>query len=316
VRIVSLLPSATEIVAALGALDQLVGVTHACDYPPQVTRLPHLTRTHVDGTAAPSIIDRDVRAAAQRGTPLYEVNENLLASLRPDVIVTQVLCDVCAVRETDVRAIAEHLSPTPLVVTLSGTSIDGIIADIERVAAAIEMPDEAEELVAGLRARLRSVHERLQAARAPRPRVAVLEWTDPVYTAGHWVPEMVHRAGGVDALAAPGTHSRAVPTADVAAAAPDVLVFAPCGYDLSRAAREAEQTLADEAWRWAQGCATWALDANALTSRPGPRVVDGVETMASVLHPSLFGEPPRDRAMRIQQALPQRASTDPIEPLI
>ena len=163
-RIVSLLPSATEIVAALGALDQLVGVTHACDYPPQVARLPRLTRTHVDGTAAPDVIDRDVRAAADRNAPLYEVNETLLASLRPDVIVTQALCDVCAVRETDVRAIAERLSPIPVVVTLSGESIDGIMADIERVAAAIDMSDEAEELVPGLRARLHSVHERLRAA--------------------------------------------------------------------------------------------------------------------------------------------------------
>jgi iron complex transport system substrate-binding protein len=203
------------------------------------------------------------------------------------------------VRETDVRAIAECLSPAPLIVTLSGTSIDGIIADIERVAAAIEMPDEAEELVAGMRARLRSVHERLRAARAPRPRVAVLEWTDPVFTAGHWVPEMVHRAGGVDALAAPGTHSRAVPIADVAAAAPDVLLFAPCGYDLPRATREASRTLSDDAWRWARDRASWALDANALASRPGPRVVDGVETIASLLHPSLFGAPAVDRAARI-----------------
>jgi iron complex transport system substrate-binding protein len=299
VRIVSLLPSATEIVAALGALDDLAGVTHACDYPPQVARLPRLTTTHVDGTAAPAIIDRDVRAAAERGAPLYEVNEVLLASLRPDVIVTQALCDVCAVRETDVRAIAGHLSPAPMIVTLSGTSIDGIIADIERVAVALEVPDEAEELIAGLRARLRSVHERLRAARAPRPRVVVLEWTDPVFTAGHWVPEMVHRAGGVDALAAPGTHSRAIPAADVAAAAPDVLVFAPCGYDLPRATREAEATLSEDAWRWARDRATWALDANALTSRPGPRVIDGVETMASLLHPSLFGPPASDRASRL-----------------
>ena len=298
-RIVSLLPSATEIVAALGALDQLVGVSHACDYPPQVAHLPRLTRTHVDGTAPPDVIDRDVRTAAERGAPLYEVNEALLASLRPDVIVTQALCDVCAVRETDVRAIAERLAPAPLIVTLSGMSIDGIIADLERVAAAIEVPDEAEELVAGLRARLRSVHERLRAARAPRPRVAVLEWTDPVYTAGHWVPEMVHRAGGVDALAAPGTHSRTIAVTDVATAAPDVLVFAPCGYDLPRATREATETLAADAWHWAQDRAVWALDANALASRPGPRIVDGVETMASLLHPSLFGAPAMDRAVRI-----------------
>jgi iron complex transport system substrate-binding protein len=299
VRIVSLLPSATEIVAALGALDQLAGVTHACDYPPQVTRLPRLTSTGIDGTAAPDAIDRDVRDASERGAPLYTVNETLLASLRPDVIVTQALCDVCAVRETDVRAIAARLTPAPAIVTLSGTSIDGICADIERVAAAIDAADEAEEIVAGLRARLRSVHDRLRAARAPRPRVAVLEWTDPVYTAGHWVPEMVHRAGGQDVLATPGSQSRAIKVTDVAAAEPEVLVFAPCGYGLERAAREAEDVLGRDEWRWARDCAVWAIDANALASRPGPRVVDGVETLARVLHPGLFGSPAGDRAVPV-----------------
>lgn len=295
-RIVSLLPSATEIVAALGALDQLVGVTHACDYPPQVTPLPRLTSTHVDGAAAPDAIDRHVRETAERGAALYTVNEALLAALRPDVIVTQALCDVCAVRETDVRAIAAGLSPAPTIVTLAGTSIDGICADIERVGVAIDAPDEAEELLLGLRARLRSVHERLRTARAPRPRVAVLEWTDPAYTAGHWVPEMVHRAGGADVLANAGEHSRAIAVADIEAQAPAILVFAPCGYGLERATREACAVLARDGWGWTRGLDVWAIDANALASRPGPRVIDGVETLASVLHPSLFGAPPADRA--------------------
>ena len=301
-RIISLLPSATEIVAALGALDQLVGVSHACDYPPEIAPLPRLTSTHVDASAAPAAVDRDVRLTAEHGAPLYEVKEALLRSLRPDVVVTQALCEVCAVSETDVRAIAERLSPQPAVVTLAGMSMDGIMADIERVAVAIGATDEAEEVVAGLRARLRSVHERLRAVRAPRPRVAVLEWTDPVYAAGHWVPEMVYRAGGVDALSAPGTHSRAVTMADVAGAGPDVLLFAPCGYDLERATREASETLAGDAWQWARDCAAWAIDANALTSRPGPRVVDGVETFARLLHPSIFGTAAADRAQMLQHS--------------
>jgi iron complex transport system substrate-binding protein len=299
VRIVSLLPSATEIVAALGALDQLVGVTHACDHPPQVASLPRLTSTPIDGSAHPDVIDRDVRAAADRGAPLYTVDESLLASLRSDVIVTQALCDVCAVRETDVRAFASRLSPTPVVVTLSGTSIEGIFADIERVALAIDAADEAEELIPGLRARLRSVHERLALARAPRPRVAVLEWTDPVFTAGHWVPEMVRRAGGADVLAEPGSHSRSIEVGDVEKANPEVLVFAPCGYDLPRATREAIAVLGGDDWQWARGRAAWAIDANALASRPGPRVVDGVETLASVMHPGIFGEPAPDRAVSL-----------------
>ena len=303
-RIVSLLPSATEIVAALGALDDLVGVTHACDYPPQVTRLPRLTSTEIDGAAPPAVIDRGVREAAEHGTALYTVNDGLLGSLHPDVIVTQALCDVCAVRETDVRAIASRLSPAPAIVTLSGTSIDGIFADIERVAAAIGASDEAEELIPGLRARLRSVHERLSAARAPRPRVAVLEWTDPVYSAGHWVPEMVHRAGGVDVLATPGTHSRAVTLGDVEGGAPEMLVFAPCGYGLERATREAEMVLGREEWHWAHGLDAWAIDANALASRPGPRIIEGVEVLAGIMHPSLFGTPALDRAVRVSRNEP------------
>lgn len=298
-RIVSLLPSATEIVAALGALDQLVGVTHACDYPPEIAAIPRLTRTRVDAQSAPDVIDRDVRAAAEHGLPLYEVDDALLASLEPDVIVTQALCEVCAVRETDVRELAARLTPSPQVVTLSGPSIDRIFADIQRVGDAIDAQDEAEELILGLRARLRSVHERLRASHAPRPCVAVLEWTSPVYTAGHWVPEMVHRAGGVDALATPGSHSHAVGVADVAAAGPDVLIFAPCGYDLARATREARAVLGGDAWRWAADRAAWAIDANTLASRPGPRVVDGVETIAALLHPALFGPPASDRAVRL-----------------
>jgi iron complex transport system substrate-binding protein len=223
----------------------------------------------------------------------------MLAALRPDVIVTQALCDVCAVRETDVRSIASRLTPEPVVVTLSGTSIEGIFADIARVAGAIDAADEAEELIPGLRARVRSVHERLSAARAPRPRVVVLEWTSPVFTAGHWVPEMVRRAGGAEALSEPGTHSRMVSVDEVAQSRPDMLVFAQCGYDLDRATREATAMLARDDWRWAAGVEVWAIDANALASRPGPRVVEGIEVLARVMHPGIFGRAAADRASRI-----------------
>jgi iron complex transport system substrate-binding protein len=298
-RIISLLPSATEIVSALGAVERLVGVTHACDYPPQIQTLPRLTSTRVDSAASPGAIDRDVREIAAEGLPLYDVDEQLLASLEPDVIVTQALCDVCAVRETDVRAIAARLPNQATVVTLNGASIDGIMDDISRVAAAIDALDEAEELIAGLRARLRSVHERLKAAAASRPAVAVVEWSDPVFSGGHWVPEMVRRAGGSDVIARPGEHSHVVSLADLEAADPDLILFAPCGYDLTRATREAEQVLHQESWRWATARSAWALDANALASRPGPRVIDGVETMASVFHPEIFGEPPLDRATKV-----------------
>ncbi|HET7458867.1 MAG TPA: ABC transporter substrate-binding protein [Gemmatimonadaceae bacterium] len=299
-RIVSLLPAATEIVAALGALDRLVGVTHECDYPAALLgSRARVTSSAVDAGATAGALDAQVRALAGQGASLFTLDERTIAALRPDVVVTQALCDVCAVSETDVRALAARLTPTPAVVTLSGTTLDGVFADIERVAAALDLRDEGEELLDGLRARVRRVHETLKAAHAPRPRVAVIEWTDPVYAAGHWVPEMVRRAGGVDVLARAGEHSVERAVSDVAAGDPEVLVFAPCGYDATRAAVEARRTLALPEWRWAAGRPAWAIDANGLVSRPGPRLVDGIEVLAGVMHPELFGTPSGERAIQI-----------------
>jgi iron complex transport system substrate-binding protein len=290
VRTVSLLPAGTEMVAALGALEHLVGITHECDHPEVVRSRARVTRSAVDARAAPGAVDAQVRALADGGAPLFTLLEQQIAALRPELILTQALCDVCAVRETDVRALAGRLSPEPRVVTLSGTTLDGVLADVAAVGDALGVADEAEELLDGLRARLGLVHETLKAARAPRPRVAVLEWTDPVYAAGHWVPEMVRRAGGADVLASPGEHSRPRSLADVAAADPEVVVIAPCGYDVKRAAAEARRVARLEAWAWLGGRRVWAVDSNALLSRPGPRLTDGVETLARIFNPTLFSE--------------------------
>jgi iron complex transport system substrate-binding protein len=287
-RVVSLLPSATEMVAALGAMESLVGVTHECDYPPLVASRLRVTSTAVDVRGAAGAVDAQVRELTGAGTPLFTLLEERIRDLRPNLILTQALCEVCAVMEGDVRALASRLSPAPRVETLSATTLDGVFDDIRRVAAALGLPDEAEEWVLGARARMRRVHETLKAAKAPRPRVAVIEWGEPLYVAGHWMPEMIKRAGGIDALAKPGEHSVTVTLEQLRAADPEVIVIAPCGYDLPRAVQEGERLLALPDWQWARTRRIFALDANAFASRPGPRLVDGVEILAALFNPTLF----------------------------
>jgi iron complex transport system substrate-binding protein len=291
VRVVSFLPSATEIVAALGHLDAIVGVSHECDYPADVRSRDVVTSSAIDSRAAPGVIDSAVRDFVDTGRPLYDVREDRVRALAPHVMVTQVVCDVCAVREDDVRALATRLTPTPEVVTLGATTLDGIFDDIHRVAVALGAADRAEELAGRSRERMRTVHETLKAARAPRPRVAVIEWTDPIFAAGHWVPEMVRRAGGIDVLAQPGEHSTTRTMDAIRDADPELILVGPCGFDLERAAQDAERVAASEDWTWARERQVWAIDANSFLSRPGPRVIDGIELLAQILHPTLFGPP-------------------------
>jgi iron complex transport system substrate-binding protein len=297
-RVVSLLPAATEIVAALGALDQLVGVTHECDHPPEVGRLPRVTSSTIDRDAASGAIDSEVRALAATGAAVFTLDASLVAALAPRVLLTQSICEVCALPEREVERTVAALD-TPVVVSLGGTTLDGVWDDVRRVGAAIGRRAEAEQLIAASEARMRLVHDTLKAARAPRPRVAVLEWLDPLFVAGHWSPELVRRAGGVDVLARPGMHSVQVGVDAVRAANPDVLLFAPCGFDVERAAREARALLGTAEWRWAHDREAWALDGNALTSRPGPRLVDAIETMGSIFAADLFGAPKSAYARRV-----------------
>ena len=297
-RVISFLPSATEIVAALGHLDDIVGVSHECDFPPTVRSREIVTSSAIDSTAMPGAIDVAVRDFVDTGRPLYDVRAQRVAELAPDVMVTQVVCDVCAVSEGDVRALAARLQPSPEVVTLGATTLDGIFDDIRSVASALGVNDRADALIEQFRARMRAVHETLKSARAPRPRVAVIEWTDPLFAAGHWVPEMIYRAGGEDVLAQPGEHSTTRFVDAVRNADPEFVLIAPCGFDLERAAADAQQALAKDEWAWARGKQVWALDATAFLRRPGPRVVDGIELLAQVFHPSLFGAPAADAARR------------------
>jgi iron complex transport system substrate-binding protein len=298
VRAVSLLPAATDAVVALGAVEVLVGVSHECDGN-AVRALPRVTGTPVESGAAPDVVDAQVRRLSAQGAPLFSIDERAIAGLRPDVIFTQSVCDVCAVREEDVRALARRLTPAPRIVTLGATTLEGVFEDLARVGAALDGAGEPGELLAGLRSRLRRVHDRLKAQRAPRPRVAVLEWTEPPFAAGHWVPDLVHRAGAIDVLASAGEHSRERAPDEVRAADPEFLLVAPCGYPLPRAHDVAAGLLMRPDWAWARDRQVWAMDANRLVSRPGPGVVDGALTMASIFHPTLFPAPDAKRARRV-----------------
>lgn len=298
-RVVSLLPSGTEIVAALGAIDQLVGVTHECDYPPEVSRLPRVTTTEVERDASSSDIDAAVRSLSHAGTPVFALRADDVVRLAPTLILTQTLCEVCAVSEGDVLGIASLLPGAPRVLPLVGTTLDGIWADIRSVGAALGRTEEASALIDEIAARLRRVHETLAAARAPRPRVAVIEWIEPLYAAGHWTPELVRRAGGIDVLAKPGAHSVPVAVDQVRDADPELLLFAPCGFDVARAEREGRALLASPEWAWTRGRDAWAIDGNALTSRPGPRLADAVEVMAAIFAPTLFAAPAARYARRL-----------------
>jgi iron complex transport system substrate-binding protein len=260
--------------------------------------LPRVTASAVDPNAPSAEIDVAVREIASSGRALYALNETLIERLAPDLIITQSLCEVCAVSESAVRRLAARLPGAPRVVSLGGGTIDAVLDDIATVGRETGLADEAEELVLGLRRRMRTVHETLKAARAPRPRVAVLEWTDPLFSGGHWVPEQVRRAGGADALALPGEHSRVVTHAQLQDADAEIVLVAPCGFGVERAAAEARSTIA--AIPSLRDRQVWAVDANALTSRPGPGIVTGIEAMARIFAPGLFSPIGESVARRVR----------------
>ena len=280
-RIVSLVPAATEIVAALGARGWLVGVSHECDWPPEVRSLPRVTRSSVDSALSSAEIDRRMAAAKSGGVAPVTIDRDLLVRLAPDVIFGQSVCDVCAVGESQLAAVIAHIPDPPRVVTLHAHDLAGVWSDIAKVGAALDLAGDAEELVAGLRYRLGLVAT--HAPTSPRPRVAVVEWVDPPYVAGHWVPELVAAAGGVDAVAGPGDRSLTRSWNALRTLAPDVVVVALCGFDVARARREvAAVTDADARALFAQARVVF-LDGNAYTSRPGPRLVEGTELLAQLI---------------------------------
>ena len=280
VRIVSLVPAATEMVWALGSANELVAVTHDDDFPPSVLALPRVTRSTIPANATAREIDAHVREAGSRGESTFHLDEEALRDARPDVILGQTLCVVCAVTLDRIPA---RLDREPLVVPLDASNIEGMFMDIRRVAAALDCEAEGERVVAGLRARLASVAERVGAE--VRPRVACLEWLDPLFNAGHWVPEQVRIAGGEDVLGTAGARSREIDWDDVVAARPEIVIAMPCGWDAPRAAREAALLGS------VGGARVVGVDGAAFFSRPGPRLIDGVELLASIFHPDAVAAP-------------------------
>jgi iron complex transport system substrate-binding protein len=290
-RIASLVPSSTELLFALGLGEAVVAVTHECDYPPGASGLPHLTRTVIPEGLDARGIDAAVRARTAEGRPLYELDEDRLAELEPDLIVTQAVCDVCAVSYDDVVAAAGRMGSRPQVISLDPMTLGEVLADVPRLAEAASVPDAGAALADRLAERIDAVTDAVSDA-GRRPRVAALEWLDPVFAGGHWVPQMIDLAGGEDALGMAGERSRTVEWSEVAASAPEVVVSMPCGYGTERAARE---TLAQDERLRALGATVVAVDASSYFSRPGPRLVDGIELLAHLLHPDRVAAPPADR---------------------
>ncbi|MGI9020632.1 MAG: ABC transporter substrate-binding protein [Solirubrobacterales bacterium] len=286
-RIASLVPSATEILFELGLGENVVAVTHECDHPAAARRLPRLTASVIGDGLPPGEIDARVREVTARGEALYTLDESVLAELEPTLIVTQALCAVCAVSYDDVRAVAARLPSRPEVISLDPRTLREVAGDIDRVAAAAGEPTRAQPVRERLERRIERV--RSAVAGADHPRAAALEWLDPPFAGGHWVPEMVAAAGGEDVLGRPGVKSRTVTWAQVAAAHPDVAVVMPCGLYAHEAA---EQAVAHRGALDAAGAGRIvAVDAASSFSRPGPRLVDGIELLAHLLHPRRVDAP-------------------------
>lgn len=295
--VVSLLASATEIVCGLGLAGSLVAISHECDFPPEVQGLPRATSARIDSTLPSDAIDRQVADWLRRGEPLYAIDEPLLRRLRPGVILTQAQCDVCAIRLADVLG---AVARTPElagaeVLALQPNSLTEMLDDIGRVAQALDCRAAGNDFRAGLEARINAVRSRTEPLPpADRPRTFLLEWTAPPMAGGNWTPELLDIAGGTPGLATPGQHSGYVSWDEIAEFDPEVLLIAPCGFDLPRTLREITPLQTLPQWRKLSAVRSgraFALDGNAFFNRSGPRLVDSLEIAAWLLHPQLFSQP-------------------------
>lgn len=286
-RIVSLLPSSTEIVCALGLREQLVGVSHECDHPSDVAGLPILTEPKLDPRGTSAAIDARVREIVQEGLSVYRILTDVLQELKPDVIVTQDQCEVCAVSSSDVvQAVQDFLTPEVKVVSLSPQRLGDIWHDIHRVAEATGQEDRADELFRGLKKRVWKVEQKTR--HLERPRVACLEWLDPLMAGGNWIPEMVEIAGGSYALASAGDHSPAMSWETLTELQPEVIVLMPCGFKIPQSQTDVPVLTAHPEWHTlpaVQSGRVYIADGNAYFNRPGPRIVESVEMLAEILHP-------------------------------
>ncbi len=293
-RIVSLLPSATEIICVLGLESQLVGVTHECDYPPAVRDLPKVTNTLIPRDASSAAIDALVRDRLETDRALYTLNVPVLEALRPDLIVTQALCDVCAVAEAEVLTAACRLPGEPSVVNLEPRTLDEVFAAIHQVAIAAGVRDRAAAVVSRLRARVDDVVGRAATRPGPAPRVALLEWLDPPFSCGHWNPELVRLAGGIEGLGREGAASRTLRWDDVVAWQPEVVVIACCGFDVARTMQDVPLLAAVPGWTGlpaTQSDRVFVIDGSQYFSRPGPRLVESLELLAHTIDPDVHPLP-------------------------
>ena len=302
-RICSFLPSATEIVYALGLGDSLAAVSHECDFPAEALSKPKVVRSKFDHTDMTSQeIDNLVSEMARRGERIYQVDEEVLREANPDLVITQELCEVCAVSYEDVERAVAQLDMPPRLVSLDPSSIEDMLGDIATVGGFAGASRRAEGVVRGLRDRIDGVRARASGA-GTRPTVACIEWLDPLIVAGHWVPEMVEIAGGRDALAQPGGPSRRIDFHELQTSDPDILILMPCGFDLERAEAELRRMSGLDEWRSlgaVKNGRAYVADAGSLFSRSGPRLVDSLEVLGKMVHPDLFGEGlPSEHAKRL-----------------
>lgn len=303
-RIVSLVPHATELLFALGAGPEVMGVTHECDFPPAATGLPHLTRDVLPVGLSAAEIDAAVRKRTLEGEAIYELDRDLLARLEPELIVTQALCPVCAVSYDEVAKVAKTLPSKPQVIALDPKTLGETLGDVRTIAQATDRREQGETLVAEIATRIDRV--KLAVRGQPRPRVAALEWLNPVFLAGHWTPQLIELAGGEDVLGLPGEPSQIVSWEELAATQPDVLLVMPCGYDEQRAHAEAVTHASELARLSAKRIV--AVNASAYFSRPGPRLVEGLEILAHILHPQQVVQLP---ALGGAELLPPTVEIDP-----
>ncbi|MFB9929794.1 cobalamin-binding protein [Amycolatopsis halotolerans] len=291
-RIVSLLPAATDLVAVLGKAGDLVGRTHECDWPAEVASVPVVTAADLDSDALTSREISTAVGASHQGSSLYSVDLEQLAALEPDLVLTQDLCEVCAVSYTRVAAAVRMLDAGPRVLSLEPRTLDEVLDCLTTLGDALDVPDVAAARAAELRSRLAAVRARV--AGLPRPRVVALEWLDPLWPAGHWVPEQITAAGGTPLLAEPGEHTKPRTWDAVVAARPDVLLVLPCGFSPDRTEAELDVLTSRPGWAdlpAVRNDRVWLLDGPAYFNRPGPRVVRGAEILATVLH-GLPADPP------------------------
>jgi len=297
-RIVSLLPSATEIVCSLGFEGELVGRSHECDFPPGIKDLPVLTRAQLDSEQSSGAIDREVKELLEKGLSLYRVDVDKLQQLKPDLIVTQTQCEVCAVSEVELGRALQSWVGTPVrIVSLRAQTLAGLWQDLDSVAEALEAKSRGASLIAGLQARIARVAE--QAIAIPqRPRVACIEWLDPLMAAGNWIPELVEMAGGENLFGSAGDHSPWLDWEQLRAAEPEAIVVMPCGFDIPRTERELPVLSGHAEWpklaavRQGQ---VYLVDGNQYFNRPGPRLVESLEILTEILHPQSF--PPRTQGV-------------------